>query len=391
MSNIEYLIGSERLAKRVLPVYSDEAINFLSDLSSELLHASNIRAYPDVVSVAYWCRKGNLLKLREVYHSINRLGRGLAFHIAPSNIPVNFVFSYFFSLLAGNANIVRVPSKPFLQVDMICNAFRQVLPQHPQIAERTAFVAYPVNNEITAAFCKEADLRIIWGGDQTVAEMRQYPVKPKCIDIVFADRYSICILNGDAILECTAQDLKNLAENFYNDTYLMDQNACSSPQLILWRNGSNEAQTRFWDAVEKEAGNRYKLQGMTAVEKYIHLCEDAIEYPEIQSFVRQHGNLLYRIQLSELSKVETTALRGKGGYFYEYYLEDLGELCALINAKYQTITYFGVHPEELRQIILNNGLQGVDRIVPIGSAMNIGVFWDGYDIVTMLSRVVCTS
>ena len=83
----------------------------------------------------------------------------------------------------------------------------------------------------------------------------------------------------------------------------MDQNACSSPQLILWRNGSNEAQTRFWDAVEKEAGNRYKLQGMTAVEKYIHLCEDAIEYPEIQSFVRQHGNLLYRIQLSDLSLV----------------------------------------------------------------------------------------
>ena len=28
--------------------------------------------------------------------------------------------------------------------------------------------------------------------------------------------------------------LNNLISGFYNDTYLSDQGACSSPQLILW-------------------------------------------------------------------------------------------------------------------------------------------------------------
>lgn len=40
-------------------------------------------------------------------------GRGVAFHIAPSNVAVNFAFSLAAGLLTGNANIVRLSSKPF--------------------------------------------------------------------------------------------------------------------------------------------------------------------------------------------------------------------------------------------------------------------------------------
>ena len=33
-------------------------------------------------------------------------------------------------------------------------------------------------------------------------------------------------------------------------------------------------------------------------------------------------------------------------------------------------------------------LRGIDRIVPVGKAMDIGVFWDGHDLVRELSRIV---
>ena len=48
-----------------------------------------------------------------------RLGKGVVFHIAPSNVPVNFAFSFAAGLLAGNANIVRIPSKDFEQVQIM--------------------------------------------------------------------------------------------------------------------------------------------------------------------------------------------------------------------------------------------------------------------------------
>ena len=40
------------------------------------------------------------------------------------------------------------------------------------------------------------------------------------------------------------------------------------------------------------------------------------------------------------------------------------------------------------EIILKNGIRGVDRIVPIGNALEIGTIWDGYDIITSLTRII---
>jgi len=49
------------------------------------------------------------------------------FHVVPSNIPVNFVFSLFSGLVTGNTNIVRVPSKGFEQVTIITDAIKTTL------------------------------------------------------------------------------------------------------------------------------------------------------------------------------------------------------------------------------------------------------------------------
>ena len=36
----------------------------------------------------------------------------------------------------------------------------------------------------------------------------------------------------------------------------------------------------------------------------------------------------------------------------------------------------------------NNNLLGIDRIVPIGEALNIEIIWDGYDVIRSLSRII---
>ena len=108
-----------------LSPFSDEVILYLNELSSILLRMPEVRHYPDVVTFAFFCRKANLLHLQKE-HATNslRLGRGLVFHIAPSNVPVNFAYSLICGLLAGNNNIVRLPGKLFRQVDLIVEALR---------------------------------------------------------------------------------------------------------------------------------------------------------------------------------------------------------------------------------------------------------------------------
>lgn len=386
MKDVEYLTGSKELKGAPLMPFAPAACDFLHGLSQALMKTG--RNYPDVLSFAYWCRKGNIEKLKENWpERHHRLGRGIAFHIAPANIPVNFAFSFVFSLLAGNGNIVRVPSKPFPQIEIICRAVNELLPEYPELNGYQQFIRYPSRlGEITAAFSRQADIRIIWGGDQTIADLRQIPTKPRCLDICFADRYSAAILNGNAILALDEKGLSRLAGQFYNDTFLMDQNACSSPQVIFWQNDSQKARQIFWRAVSSLARERYQMQGAVAIDKYTQMFEDAIERPEIKSISFKDG-FLYRLELASLEK-DLEALRGKGGYFYEYPLESLRELEEVVTDKFQTITCFGTDAQTLREFILKSRLPGVDRIVPVGQAMNIGLFWDGFDLISTLSRYV---
>lgn len=390
MNGVEYVIGSEHIVTTPLQVFDKGVRAFIEALSAELLKSSSSHAMPDLAALAFWGRRASLQKMSQEFDGIkDRLGRGLCFHITPSNIPINFAFSYLFSLLAGNSNIVRLPSKAFPQVDAFCDALTSVIKKYPDVAKRTALVRYPRNNEITATFCKRADVRMIWGGDNTIALMRSIPASPRCVDIAFADRFSLALLDGGVVRDAEDVQILRLAENFYNDTFLMDQNACSSPQLILWQNDDASARKRFWQAVTDYARKKYVLQDAVAVDKYTALCERAILSNNIKSISRSN-NLIYRIELRELTSA-IVEYRGKGGFFHEYALTNWKDFFSVVTDKFQTITYFGVDKEALQKAVIESKVRGIDRIVPVGKAMDIGIFWDGHDLIRELSRVIKTS
>lgn len=377
------------VAEPLLP-YSEEAISFLAALSSRLMKDRSAKGFPDIISFAYWCRKSNIERKRDESRSRTayfdeRIGRGLTFHIAPSNIPVNFAFSFAFGLLAGNACIVRVPSKPFEQTGVICRAIEDVLPEHPEIAKRCAVVTYPVDDEVTGAFSLVSDARLIWGGDSTIASVRRLPSKPRCVDILFSDRYSVALMDGRAMKDIGDEDLSRLAEGFYNDTYLMDQNACSSPQVIYWLHDVPESRDRFWAAVRESAARRYVLQPQIAMDKYVQLCEDVLD-AVAGGEVRFDGLLTVVDVLSTPDDI--CGLRGKGGYFYQQVVSDLDEIEPFVTERFQTLLYFGIEASDIRDFVLKKKLRGIDRIVPVGHAMDIDIVWDGYDLVAELSRIV---
>ena len=60
----------------------------------------------------------NTLKLNYTNNLSIKIARGIVFHVTPSNVPMNFAYSYIAGLLSGNNNIVRVPSKQFKQVGL---------------------------------------------------------------------------------------------------------------------------------------------------------------------------------------------------------------------------------------------------------------------------------
>ena len=167
----------------------------------------------------------------------------------------------------------------------------------------------------------------------------------------------------------------------------MDQNACSSPHLIVWQGAEKEvAKERFWTAVYHTVSEKYQLAAVSAVDKYTMLCQNAIELENISS-IKKYGNYVYRITIDKVFE-NIDRLRGKFGCFYEHDTDDINSISHIINTKYQTLTYFGVDKSDLLSFVVENRLSGIDRIVPVGEALDIGVVWDGYDIVRSLSRII---
>ncbi|WP_275564405.1 acyl-CoA reductase [Bacteroides faecichinchillae] len=262
--------------------FSDEVVEFLNALSGAIMKDRLSRLYPDAITFAYFCRKANLLKLKVQYVHVDelRLGRGVLFHIAPSNVPINFGYSLVAGLLAGNANIVRVSSKQFAQVDLIIKHMHELLEsgQYNEVANRIALVRYDRSSDASAYFSSIANVRVIWGGDATIQTIRQNSIPVRSFDVCFADRYSIAVIRPSAIMAASNTEMKKLAEAFYNDTYLFDQNACSAPHTIFWLNDPSltEAKERFWSAVHDHVATKYQLQAVMAVDKLTALYRQAV-------------------------------------------------------------------------------------------------------------------
>ena len=137
-------------------IFSDKTIKFLDLLSKNLLRDPKAKAYPDVISFAFFCRKGNINKLKKTYlnEEIIRTGRGIVFHIAPSNVPVNFAYTLLSGLLSGNVNIVRVPTKDFEQVKIISNSISELSTEYKynEVLQRIILIRYQKTASFTDLF-----------------------------------------------------------------------------------------------------------------------------------------------------------------------------------------------------------------------------------------------
>lgn len=390
--SVTYALGSAEIEMqmenvRPLPIFSEEAVAFLTALSARILADAEAKAYPDVVTLGFWCRPAALQQMQRTYKAeVNRLGRGIVFHIAPSNVAVNFAYACLAAFLAGNASIVRLPSKDFPQVDVLCRIFAETLAEFPALFPYFLFVRYGHVQEVNEHYSRICQTRVVWGGDATIDAIRRAGLPPRANEITFADRYSLAVI--DASVYLAAEDKERIAQDFYNDTYLSDQNACTAPRFVVWLGAAEKvtaAQEVFWSTLHALVKDRYTLQGVQAVDKLTQLYRLGV-HAAAQKILME-DNLITRICVAELTE-ELAAYKAGSGFFIEYAAQELAEIRPLCGISCQTLSYYGVERENLLQTVLAMRPDGVDRIVPMGRTMDFALVWDGVDLIRTMSRAV---
>jgi hypothetical protein len=392
--SLEDLRAGLRSRERPLAPFAAEAVEFCAALSRALFTDPNARRFPAVVALAHRIRKAELLALSRAFAELSTpdtvlMPRGLAFHVPPSNVDTMFIYSWLFSFLVGNRNVIRLPARAAPPADAILEVFRTLVAGAPAaIRNNTSMVRYGHEREVTDALSASADLRVIWGGDEAVAAIRKSPLSPHARELTFPDRYSLCALRAPAWLGLDAGGRERIAEAFYNDAYWFDQMGCSSPRLVIWCGDGTEiaaASGSFFQAVHSVVRRRgFRVDTGTAIGKMTFAYRAVLDAP-VSGYLAL-GN--------ELTVLPVDALEGLdrdhcgGGLFFQFAARGLQELVPFVRRKDQTLTHFGFEPAELFALAAALAGRGIDRMVPVGQALAFDRYWDGMDLLQEMSRRV---
>ena len=133
----------------------------------------------------------------------------------------------------------------------------------------------------------------------------------------------------------------------------------------------------------------YNLEHYAAIDKLNSaMIYSASKNEKIE--IDNHKNYLVRINLKKLDN-KIDKLKGKWGLFYEFNNKSKFKIDLPFSKKYQTMTYFGYKKKEIEKMINNSKIHSLNRLVPVGSSLDMNLYWDGYDIVSTLTKKISFS
>lgn len=378
-----------------LPPFSIEAVGFFSALSDRLMRHPGARDHPDLLALAYWMRRSELMRLRERFAhqpaGTLRVPQGLAFHVPPANVDTMFVYSWILSSLVGNRNVIRLSPRAHTPgITLLLALMNELLaqPEHAAMRAATWVVGYGHDDEANRALSARCDVRLLWGGDAAVEALRAFPLASHAHELTFVDRFSMAAIRSEAYMTASQTTRDALARSFYNDAYWFDQRGCASPRLVVWCGDpavSEAASMRFFEALEaivEEKG--YRPETALSLQKQLAACQACLDLP-----VHRHRRFGAGVTvLSIATWAEVREVAAGGGLFFEVSMPQLADLVPHVRRRDQTLAHFGFATDELEALARSLNGRGLDRFVPIGQALSFQPVWDGVDLLQALSRVV---
>ncbi len=374
--------------------FNEDILKSIDSLSKKIIHSKEAKRSSEIMALGFWMRKSNIYSYKKRYdEDVTKFsnGLGMLFHVPPSNIETGFAYSLFFGLITGNTNILRLPKNSKKIANFLISKINSLKKYQKKILKELIYlVTFERNDELINDISNIADARLIWGSDETINFFKSLKTKISCRDMFFSDKFSLCLINSDDIVKLSKNEMNVLTKKFYNDTYLIDQNACSSPHLILWTGKNIEnAKKKFWKKMSIVIKQNYNLKHFAAIDKFNSaMIYSASKNEKIK--IDNNENYLIRINLKKLDK-KIDKLKGKWGLFYEFNNKNKFIINLPFSKKYQTMTYFGYKKNEIEKMIDNSNIHSLNRLVPVGSSLDMNLYWDGYDIVSTLTRKISFS
>lgn len=376
-------LNSYSIKQKVAKPFAMSTVDFISDFSKELM-CKEYREYPDLQALAYWFRKSKIKNFKEKY-STNYTPLGTVFHICPSNVDTIFVYSLFISLLMGNMNIVRISSKDSIQINILLSIFKKMflVEKYENVLSRILLLSYERDDQITTYFSSHSHLRVFWGGDEAINNLRRILAPSYTEDIYFPDRESICVVDQSRFNNLDLVNKQSIFKSFLNDVKTFNQQACSSPLRLFWIGDKRSFQS-FLD-INENSDFDLGLDNSELMDKFVSVSSMAVEFDNLNLLSHDFSKIIF---VNVQAPGEHLLFHARNGLILVTFISELSDIIPYTSPKTQTLSQYGLDNVAVNTLISQLHESQIDRICKIGSSLDFDHIWDGKDLFVYFSRTI---
>ena len=315
-----------------------------------------------------------------------RIPKGIVYHIPSSNILLMPFYTWIPSFLSGNINLVRLSNSiQKKEIENLVRILDEVLGPDYQYSQ--IFFEDNSENLHSSIVSMQCNVRIIWGNNNTINEIKKNQQTNASLDIAFRTRFSAALIDCNYYLRKSLQDKERFTKLFLNDSLNLSFKACSSPHIIFFRGNKEEFATTKKDFFKLLSSNKIKdnfESGIISTENLLKTQKSIID--KKQNFVDEliFGRLFIEKSLDEFSRMHLKDLDHTNCIIR---FESIKDFVNSWQKDIQTLTYLPTDNMEFLKKLKNElAFETPDRIVPIGNALKFDVVWDGINFFEVLTK-----
>ena len=394
------LIDIARGLRDSAPPVLDELVNVCERWSAALTQ-SQAKDVPGAVFLSLWLRRNTIESIieRELRNvnlgeweakgniRLKRLPLGIVGHWPAANVEVLPVLSMICSLLAGNTALVRVPPRIVETVQRVIAPLNEV-DSDAIMTRRIALVSYGHERiDLQETMAQLVDGAMIWGGRESVLDVRALPFPTWARILAFGPRISVAAMDRQAWSD--PNQCQKWCLRLARDVWQFEQQACSSPQVLFCENPRKEDLSIFLqslaDAFRSENRQHPRMDLSTTLASTIVkarascLLDDAANQalfptsPDWTILVHHKPNLPEPTQGRTLHVVP---------------VRKWSEMISLLDGNVQTLGLGMTDPDAEVALADLTAARGIDRIVRLGIMHVFDSPWDGSQLIAPLTRLI---
>ena len=314
-------------------------------------------------------------------HYLKANARGLVCHWLAGNVQILGMFALVQCIISKNVNLLKVSSRDDGVFTDILNEFKGVSytteAGHTILGDdlmKTIAVVYfnRYADKLGEEMSKQADVRIAWGGRESVETVSGYPARYDAETVIFGPKLSYSVIAKEEL--SSVQEAKKLARKVSVDVSVFDQTGCASPHNLYVEEGGVVSPEEFIDIVG-DSMQKTELQ----IPKPLMSPEQVSQIHSIRGVydfkgtVKGSETMSWTILLDDLDEIDKPVY---SRVLFMHKVKSIFDSLKYIDENTQTIG-IAAPTEKAIEFATEATKKGVMRLPLIGRMLNFEMPWDG--------------